>query len=671
VLPIPQLKLNLAARQNLGKQFAAQVNNVKSGRDEFMRTIWERALIHYEGKAEVRNFPWENASNAIVPMIPTHTDAIKARLYNAATGQDPMNMIETWGGGEIMPGIKGADYSRAMNKLSQWVEREEVPVEDLYEQATAVFATYGDVILFVDWVREVAGDYSYDAVAGEFKKEEDTVVRNLPVIRAIHPEDFFIDINAKGFWAIQEAPWCGYRFWLDHPTLLVWKELGLYDEETADELLGYFPDVDKDPESRQYFPGGGDGTNQMEQQLSKREDELLDLTSKSPAMLEMVHVFARVDFDNDKIPEETNFHIHLKSGNTPYVARNHWGHKRRPLVRMNYEPRTGKFNSIGVPEMLFNPAEIINQAMRDVLDNNKVQNTKCFLAKANGTIPLDLVVSPGSVIFVDDLASDFMPIDMGSGKMSTSIQDIQFLMQWGERRTGISDFNLGQERTSRTPATTTLALLEEANKRIDKVIRRMRRAQREIWYQVMSLYIQFGDPKNYRDVLGDQDTELLSKIWNTLSIDQLLKRTQFRARISTQNLNKSVRRQESMALFGSAKEYYGSVLELVQLMVTAQDPAVKELLSRMLKGGYELWQKHLDSYDIQDQENLNPDYEAIAEEANEGFPAIPETASQTGGQSDQVSAALSAVAGTAGQPGPINPPGRPEPGAARPTNELG
>jgi len=665
MVELNQLKMNLAARQNLGNQFAAQVGRVRSQRDGIMDKTWTKAMDAYEGKAPPRTFPWKNASNAIVPIIPTHVDAIKARLYNAATAQDPIHHLEPWGSSDVIPGVKVKDYAKAMNDLSEFIEREEVKTEDVYDRSLDIMTIYGDVIYFVDWNREERGDYDYNVDTGEFTKVENHVAADGAVIRIIHPEDFFIEVNAVGFEAIQNAKWCGYRFELDRATLLSWKKSGLYDKETAELLEGYFGPVEKKLEKRNYFPMGGDNPRR---ELDQKQDELLGLdessASKHPKTLEMVHIFAREDFDGDMLEEEVNFHLHLQSGNVPFIARNHWGHKRRPLVRSNYRARARTFNSIGVPEMLFNTSDILTQVIRDILDNNKVQNTKAFLVRAGSSIPLDLEVYPSRVIYTEDIQNDFMPVDMGSGKMITSMQDLIFLMEWGERRTGITDFNLGQERTGRTPATTTLALLEEAQKRIDGTIRRMRRAEREIWYQVMSLYVQFGNPRRYEHVLGEQGAEMLANVWANAPLRTLMSRTTIRARISSQNLNRQIRREESMAMFGQAEQYYGRLLELYQLWVATQDPAGKELLASMMRGGRQIMQHFWDSYDFQDQDDVNPDVERITQEASIGLPAIQ--GSQTGG-SNQVQAAMREVAAGGGPGGPINPPNRPEPGFTRPS----
>jgi hypothetical protein len=81
----------------------------------------------------------------------------------------------------------------------------------------------------------------------------------------------------------------------------------------------------------------------------------------------------------------------------------------------------------------------MNEVMRDILNNNKIQNTKAFLARRGGAIKRDEKIHPGRVLFVDNIKTDFAAVDMGSGRAITSVQDLLVMQEWGERRTGITE----------------------------------------------------------------------------------------------------------------------------------------------------------------------------------------------------------------------------------------
>jgi hypothetical protein len=665
MLDIPQIpKFSFDARNALGKAYAKEILDVKAARDELLQNTWIKALENYEGKAPKRTFPFPGASNAVVPITPTHTDAIFARLYNTATGQDPKFLITPWGTGEMASGATVEEFAEQLQFFSQYLEKEEIDVTSALELALMLMAKYGDSIVYIPWEHMESETFDYDIESGEFAKTKN-ILKSGPTLRVIQPEDFFIPVTEHGPQALQEARWLAYSFQLDLPTLKQWKASGFYDSKTADFLLDRFYKTEKEMEleKRNWFQRGGDGSYHNPTDLQERREELIGVDADPiNDKLDMVHVFAREDLEDKGALQEINFHLHVDTGSVPRIAYNHYAHKRRPFIRFSYTPRDGVFYSIGVPEMLFNIQAILNQTMRDILDNNKVQNTKVFLVRRNGPVDQGLRVYPGPMIFVDNVQTDFMPIDMGTGREITSVQDLMVMQDWGERRTGITDFNLGQEKTSRTPATTTLALLDESNKRIDLVVRRMREQLVEMWTQVVQLYAQFGTQNLARSLVGLEEGRILEEGLASFTPEEIRRKVVVNAQVSTQNLNRSIRRQESLALFGQVQQYYEQVIRLVQAIQTSQDPALVSLLKAMLRGGRQVMRNFYSTFDIKDQDDLNPDFETLAEDVTE-VPLVPPTP----GQSNQVSAATAALEGQGAAAGPINPPGRPEPGFERPS----
>ena len=130
MLEVPQLpNFSYEARINLGQQYSAQLEDIKTGRQDLLEGVYRKALDHYEGKAFDRQFPWPGASKAIVPIIPTHTDAIYAKLYNGATNPEIVFLIGTAGSdSQILPGVSTEDFAAAMQRYSKWVEDNQVNI---------------------------------------------------------------------------------------------------------------------------------------------------------------------------------------------------------------------------------------------------------------------------------------------------------------------------------------------------------------------------------------------------------------------------------------------------------------------------------------------------------------------------------------------------------------
>lgn len=655
------------ARENLGKQYSLQIEDAISGREKLMRDTWDRALEHYEGKSRARDWPWKYASNAIIPIIPTHTDAIEARLYNTCTGQDPKFLISPWGTGEMASGWTVEDFTKEMQRLSKYLEREELPVDDILELAIKIMTKYGDSILYIPWEQEEDAYYELNEDGTEWEKQEGGYKVNKPVVKVVHPKDFIIPIYETGVNAVQEARFIGYRYVLTPQMLELYTKNGFYDEKCAKELRkSFYPDEEKkDNEQKDYFPTGGDGRIYTPEEFQRRREERVGLARReTEGQLEMYHIFAREDLDGDGIAEDVEFHIHRWSGRVPRITYPAYHHRKRPFVQLSYAKRDGVFYSMGVPEMLFNVADVLNTTIRDILDNNKIQNTKAFLVRIGSGLQEGFRAYPGRMIFVNNIETDFRPIDMGSGGSNTSVGDLATMQSWGERRTGISDFNLGQEKTGRTPATTTLALLEEANKRIDLVVRRLRVGLEEFWSQVLQLYMQYGSADLARAVEGVEGSRILEETWSALTTDEIRKRVVIRSQASTQNLNRAIRRQESMALFGQLQVWYEMVERMATMLSQTTDPSFRELYTAFLEGGREVMTQFYDSFDIKSQDNVNPNFVEMVKDAVGGAPNFG-IVEEAAGSRSQVDTALQTFGKLGDAGGPTNPPGRPVAGTDR------
>ena len=668
-MKIKQIELDSAERSALGRAYVGEIEHTIQAREQLHDT-WRLAQENYEGKAPKIDWPLgpDASSNAFVPISATHTSAIYARLYNTATGQDPIYLLQLVGEADL-DGITSEEFSMAWEDLSAFIE-DEIRVKDVMALTLLVMVKYGDSIIYLPWRSQLIKDRDLDPETGEWVEREERELFGRPSPHILHPENFFIPHTAHGPGAIQEAPWCAYEFELDYNQIEAWVQSDFYtvEEGTAlKQLLRPDPLPPKE-ESAHYLTDRGDtrisplGTNDL---MEDRErlvgiDETLETHS-----LKMYHVWTREDMDGDDISEEINFHVHAKTGMVPHISWNPYMHRKRPFVRFQYEERDGIFYSIGVPEMLFNIQAILNQAMRDIMNNNKVQNTKVFLAPKNSGLDPKMKVWPGRFIFLDDV-SQFVPVDLGSGKPVTSVMELMQMQQWGERRTGISDFALGQEDTKRTPASTVLSRLEQSNIRIDLIVRRMRESQNELWDQVLSLYAQFGFGEEALDILKGEEAEVIRAAIQDMSVEQIRKKLRFRARTSTQNLNRAVRREEALTMFGQLQAFYEQILGLATVISQTLDPNFRELFLAMAKGYRKTVMRFLDTFDEHEKEELTPDLEKFLDRLLGGAPdGLPTPSGQQNGSGSQVGQAINSALNNEGAFGPANPTGRPTAGLPR------
>jgi hypothetical protein len=201
-------------------------------------------------------------------------------------------------------------------------------------------------------------------------------------------------------------------------------------------------------------------------------------------------------------------------------------------------------------------------------------------------------------------------VDLGTGRPTTQITDIGTIERWGQFITSITDVNLGKEAKSRTPATTTLSLLEEANKRVDRTIQSMREGMLDVWEQVLMLYFQNGNVDDMAELaaIEPEDVPRFVMAWQAANPKDVLEYLTFRAEVSSAALNRQAQRQEGLALFAQIDQFYQRLIQMSSFVGgAAQDPALKELFLLMTTGYQRSMSKVLDTFDVKNQKDFNPD----------------------------------------------------------------
>ena len=173
-----------------------------------------------------------------MPIVSTHTDAIWSRLYNTATGQDPIFYVEQVGSLELDPLVSTSDFVRAWQILSQYVENVDIPVKHALALALLIATKYGDSIVYSPYVSKMRYEYTLDPLTDEWVKSDEMIeLKGKPELKVLHPENFYIPINEHGVHAIQDAKFVAYDFELDYDQIAHLKADGTYPAEYANELL--------------------------------------------------------------------------------------------------------------------------------------------------------------------------------------------------------------------------------------------------------------------------------------------------------------------------------------------------------------------------------------------------------------------------------------------------
>lgn len=169
----------------------------------------------------------------------------------------------------------------------------------------------------------------------------------------------------------------------------------------------------------------------------------------------------------------------------------------------------GEFLGIGYPHLLCGVAQAVNTTTNHLLDAGTLSNLPGgYLAKGIRKNLGDERFKPGEWKGTNVPARDFSNafFSLPYGEPSQTLFALNEKMQQeGERSAANADFS--KVLANNAPATTTLALLQEATQSTTSIIRRIYLSMSEEFRKLAMLTSIFGDEQEYKAVLDDQEAD--------------------------------------------------------------------------------------------------------------------------------------------------------------------
>jgi len=212
----------------------------------------------------------------------------------------------------------------------------------------------------------------------------------------------------------------------------------------------------------------------------------------------------------------------------------------------------------------------------------------------------------------------------------------------GERRTGISDIQLGniQELPGRTPATTMLSLLQEGNRRPDLTIKGLRyQGLSTVGLRIIQLIQQYASGP--MDVGGQRLMQLAAQTLGMpegQAVAQKLTTPMEDAALgigvsitaTSGSANKEIERQGFTTLLQLAATLYPQFLQAVSVAMQAKGTPIADVALASAKGLAELFQRLLEQYDVRDTEQIIPFSDQTAAAVEQAGPQQPAFGPQSG-----------------------------------------
>ena len=540
-----------------------------------------------------KTFPWDGACNVILPLIGTTVDSIVARLVNTIFGVEPF-----WTVNALHPDF--ADAAKPTEDFLDWSRRVEFDLYRPVKRWAIEVTKYGWGWLKPRW--DVSTMPYVSPTADGSAVRSDIIVRRVVVDHVLCADMIAqADIGDE-----EQGEWQAHRIRLTDGQIR-WRVAEKRFDLTQAE-------VDAVLRSK-------DDTTVVAQYLTAADDQVVS----SSALNTIYEVWGDFPLGNDPKPVPIRVHFHRPTRTILAAIYNPHFYGDRGFIKGTLIEREGRPEGLGIAQMLEQLQDENATIHQQQVDNATLANTRFFVGK-RGQVRSGTKIWPGRVLVVGDPERDLKVMQLGDVYQSMQMLE-RSVMAYAERRSGVSDPQLGRESqpSSRATATGTLALIQEGNRRFDLNVRDMRHALSKLGKHVLQLNQQFR-PRGLAYFVQGEAGRLTEM---TLDLPQayIEHRLGVELTASTATINREVEKQGLIALMQLQQQFGQELLSYAQIVGNPQLPGgLRETAMHVAEARAALMQKVLHAFDQKDAETLIPTLEAMENDALQpslGGPGIP------------------------------------------------
>lgn len=550
-----KVNLNKEQKKELSQFLKDEVNQCLSDRID-ITAKWAKWERQYEGKPEEtkKTFPWDGCSNVVVPVTGSIIDALLARVM------DMWKVSPFFVAKSLNPQIDS--LASPIGDLLEWANKHELKLFSTMIPTIISTLKFGNGFGKMVWV-----------LANKYTGVEGAEYRHIPINDMLFP---------MGSNNIHTSKWCGNRERFTFSDLKKMERQGLISGVSKFKTIE--PEVEPIDEL-------------------KTMEEDLTLSNASPSDFFTVYdLQVSWDINGDDMDEEIHVICLWPEFTILGIYMNEYGF--RPYRHFKLFPRENNIYAMGLCEYLNDLQEELTTIHRQRTDNATLANTRFFKGKsgAQGVKP-GMKIWPGRVFIMDDPATDLIGEQLGEVYQS-SVQSEMILMSLIEKRAGLSDVAMGKAPRRET-ATTTLALIQEGNKRLDFLITYLKAELSELAMDYIELHRQFASPDKVIRILGQDG----SKVDSVINIPDISMRGRLILEVSagSEVTSKEVQRQQLIQLFSLFKEFYMGMFELAQMVTNPQvSPLVSGFAVKVINSATKFMEQIADNFDVKDAKEIIP-----------------------------------------------------------------
>lgn len=556
----------------------------------------------YRGWREIKTYPWENASNAHLPIIMTDVQRTEDTLHNAVLSTRPVmnakgankafeekektvdqlldHQVFVENQGETRIGnlissfcqdgqfIAYTPYIKENQKVTRTNVLDFPPAgqswdEYLWKQLTEMYPR--SVVLpgkKAPWnwiVREqhpLTGDFTenkidvYEDTDDEGRVQlvchKDETIFDGPSLIPKELEDIVVPGRSENLQpqSMSNPTGASHVFMLEYPSrdeVLKLVESGFYDEVSAEEL-----NTIKGLQNRHPDPRDPEAQKLLQDDLTGVTPT--DRTEPDDTPLTRGVFFGRADLDGDGFDEEVVYwflrepQILLRARYLTEVYPT--TPMRRPFSMAKYIPVNGQFYAIGLIELMESGYDIIKKTFDQMVDSGDITNTPWgFYRPMSGIRPEIMRLGPGDLYPTNSPKDDVHYPTLPQGMSAYGHNLIAVVSQILDQTTLVGQLQLGGVPQGKSAALRTTsnmqALLQQGDARPERVLRRFFCGLAEIWQQFHELNQVFL-PKNKQFRISTGATPEKNPYITIKDREQIKGRFQFEFGASILNTNRAL-----------------------------------------------------------------------------------------------------------------------------------
>jgi hypothetical protein len=558
-----------------------------------MKELYEEKVVKWRAAwearpaVETRQFPFENASNLVIPLIAIHTDTLHAQLMAAVFKTDPIVLAKVLGDfGEQSDDLKTA-YEEFMQYVA--IEPEELDLYRVYNEGFRECIKYGMITFKCPWENKTR-DFLIPGGDGTGSARD---FRTKTIYEGPRPEklpysSFYFPIMAKRLEDMDIK--IHKRIMLKHE-LEERKYSQVYDRAVVDEIL-------KSP----------DRTSPTTEQTEKEETlGAKTVPSYGHQEWDIWECYVTWRYEDESFAPRMIATYHEKTNKLARVVYDNF--EKEWFVGARMAHRDDMYPGYGFAEILWMFQEGASNTYNGYRDNQTVANTRVWRVHPDSKLHQGYRIYPSCMVpaDVDEIEA------LQHGEVSTTnLDELRLLLELAERRSGVSPPQQGmgagtQSKRGIYSAMGTLSLLQEGNSRKDLNVSDMRDAHVRLMRLISYQYGVMGrktKPFEERLELFGKKAQMISKAFDLI----VEKKIGLPCYSSTASTNKEVEKQNDVMLTQIMARHYQMVAQLLQQMQSVLTPPdVKKYFAQVVVASNLLMKKILKNFGHEEVERLVPD----------------------------------------------------------------